>query len=102
MPEHYRLMEEQLAEHPEGPIHRVHVKGDSNATADNAHVNVLIEKRSLHVLLGMLPHRWELPVQVLNALLTASGPRRGSPAIFNEYMASYQHDWEDLGFREQD
>ena len=55
MPEHYRLVEELLAEHPEGLVHRVHVKGDSNATAENANVIVLVEKRSLHVLLGMLP-----------------------------------------------
>ena len=102
MPEHYRLVEELLAEHPEGLVHRVHVKGDSNATADNAHAIVLIEKRRLHVLLGTLHHRGDLPVQVLNALLTARGPRRGSPAIFNEYMASYQHDWEDVSFTEQD
>ena len=46
MPEHYRLSEELLAEHPEGLVHRVHVKGDSNATADNAHVLALIEKRA--------------------------------------------------------
>jgi len=102
MPEHYRLIEQLLAEHPESLLYRVHIKGDSNATADNAHVIVLIEKRRLHLVLGMLHHRWELPVPVLNALLTARGPRRGSPAIFNEYMASYQHDWEDLTFREQD
>ena len=38
MPEHYRLIEQLLAEHPEGLVHRVHLKGDSNATADNAHV----------------------------------------------------------------
>ena len=102
MPEHYRLVEELLAEHPEGLVHRVHVKGDSNATADNAHVIVLTEKRRLNVLLGTLHHRWELPVPVLNALLTARGPRRGSPAIFNEYVSTYEHDWEDLTFREQD
>ena len=102
MPEHYRLIEQILVEHPESLLYRVHRKGDSNATADNAHVIVLIEKRRLHVLLDTLHHRWELPVQVLNALLTARGPRRGSPAIFNEYMASYQHDWEDVSFREQD
>ena len=102
MPEHYRLIEQLLAEHPESLVYRVHVKGDSNATADNAHVIVLVEKRRLHVLLGTLHHRWELPVPVLDALLTARGPRRGSPAIFNEYMASYQHDWEDVSFREQD
>ena len=102
MPEHYRLIEQLLAEHPESLVYRVHRKGDSNATADNAHVIVLKEKRRLHVLLGTLHHRWELPGPVLDALLTARGPRRGSPAIFNEYMASYQHDWEDVSFREQD
>ena len=102
MPEHYRLIEQLMAEHPESLVYRVHRKGDGNASADNAHVIVLIEKRLLHVLLGTLHHRWELPVQVLKALLSARGPRRGSPAIFNEYMASYQHDWEDVSFREQD
>ena len=102
MPEHYRLIEQLLAEHPESLVYRVHRKGDSNATADNAHVIVLKDKRRLHVLLGTLHHRWELPGQVLKALLTARGPKRGSPAIFNEYMASYQHDWEDVSFREQD
>ena len=102
MPEHYRLIEQLLAEYPEGLVHRVHLKGDSNATADNARVIVLIEKRTLHVVLSTLHHRWELPVPVLNALLTARGPRRGSPAIFNEYVSSYEHDWEDVSFREQD
>ena len=102
MPEHYRLVEQLLAEHSESLVYRVHRKGDSNATADNAHVIVLIEKRRLHVLLGTLHHRWELPVQVLKALLSARGPRRGSPAIFNEYMANDQHDWEDMTFSEQD
>ena len=102
MPEHYRLVEELLAEHPEGLVHRVHVKGDSNATADNAHVIVLIEMRSLHAVLGTLHHRWELPAEVLNPLPSASGPRSRTSAIFNEYMASYQHDWENVTFREQD
>ena len=102
MPEHCRLVEEVLAKQPEGIVQRVHVKGDSNATADNAHVIVIIERRSLHVVLGRLHHWWELPVQVLNALLAARGPKRGSPAIFNKYVASYQHDWEDATFTEQD
>ena len=75
---------------------------DINATADNAHVTVVIERRSLNTLLSTLHHRWELPVPVLNALLTARVPRRGSPAIFNEYVASYEHDWEDVSFTEQD
>ena len=41
-------------------------------------------------------------MHVMKALLTESGPRRGSPAIFNEYLASYEHDWEDVSFTEQD
>ena len=54
------------------------------------------------MLLGTLHHWWELPVQVLNALLAARGPKRGSPAICKKYVASCQHDWEDATFTEQD
>ena len=36
-PEHYQLIEELLAEHPNSLIYRVHLKGDINATTDNAH-----------------------------------------------------------------
>lgn len=78
MPGHYRLVEEPLAGYPEGYVHGVHVKGDSNANADNAHVLALIKKRGLRVLLGKLHYRWELPGEVLNALLTACGLERGT------------------------
>ena len=101
-PEHYQLIEELLAEHPNSLIYRVHLKGDINATADNAHVLVPIGKGLLHLVLGSLTHQWHLPTQVINALLTASGPKKGRSAIFNEYMASYQHDWVDMTFTEQD
>ena len=80
----------------------MHLKGDINATADNAHVFVPTDKRLLHLVLGKLTHQWQLPTQVINALLTASGPKKGRSAIFNEYMASYQHDWVDMTFTEQD
>ena len=80
----------------------MHLKGDINATADNAHVFVLKEKKRLHVLFDTLTHQWQLSTQVINALLTASGPKKGRSAIFNEYMASYQHDWVDMTFTEQD
>ena len=80
----------------------MHLKGDINATADNAHVLVPIDKGLLHLVLGSLTHQWKLPTQVINALLTASGPKKGRSAIFNEYMASYQHDWEDMILTEQD
>ena len=101
-PEHYQLIEELLAEHPNSLIYRMHLKGDINATADNAHVFVPTDKGLLHLVLGKLTHQWQLPTQVINALLTASGPKKGRSAIFNEYMASYQHDWVDMTFTEQD
>ena len=66
------------------------------------HVIVPIKKGSLHVAHGTLHHKWELPAEVPNALLSASRPRSGTSAIFNEYVASYQHDWEDVTFTEQD
>ena len=47
-------------------------------------------------------HQWHLPTQVINALLIESGPKKGRSAIFNEYMASYQHDWVDMTLTEQD
>jgi len=101
-PEHYQLIEELLAEHPNSLIYRVHLKGDINATADNAHVLVPTDKGLLHLVLDKLTHQWQLPTQVINALLTESGPKKGRSAIFNEYMASYQHDQEDIIFTEQD
>ena len=101
-PEHYLLIEELLAKHPNSLIYRVHLRGDINATADNAHVFVLTDKGLLHLVLGKLTHQWHLPTQVINALLIASGPKKGRSAIFNAYMASYQHDWEDMTFTEQD
>ena len=101
-PEHYQLVEELLAEHPNSLIYRMHLKGDINATADNAQVLVPTDKGLLHLVLGSLTHQWHLPTQVINALLIASGPKKGRSAIFNEYMASYQHDWEDMTFTEQD
>ena len=101
-PEHYQLIEELLAEHPNSLIYRVHLKGDINATADNAHVLVPTDKGLLHLVLDTLTHQWQLPTQVINALLTATDPKKGRSAIFNEYMASYQHDWVDMTFIEQD
>ena len=101
-PEHYQLIEELLGEHPNSLIYRVHLKGDINATTDNAHVLVTTNKELLHLVLDKLTHQWQLPTQVINALLTASGPKKGRSAIFNEYMASYQHDWADMIFTEQD
>ena len=91
-----------LKEHPSSLIYRVHLKGDINANADNAHVLVPTDKGLLHLMLGSLTHQWQLPTQVINALVTASGSKKGRSAIFNEDMASYQQDWEDMTFTQQD
>ena len=54
------------------------------------------------MVLGSLHHQWGLPKSVIQALLSRSGPRRGSPSCFNEYMPSYDHDWEEATFTLQD
>ena len=55
----------------------------------------------MNLLLGTMHHEWFLPRPVVNALLEASGPKKGQGSIFNEYMATYEHDWEDAVFEEQ-
>jgi len=92
-PEHYQLIEELLAEHPNSLIYRMHLKGDINATADNAHVLIFTEKKHLHVLLDTLTQQWQLPTQVINALLTASGPKKGRSAIFSTWPAISMTGW---------
>ena len=79
----------------------MHLKGDTNATADKAHVVTGIDQGFMTVVLDTLHHHWFLPRPVLNTRLEASGPKRGQGSIFNEYMASYEHDWEDAVFEEQ-
>ena len=102
MAEHFNLVDRLLASHSRCLIHRVHLKGDTNATADNAHVVTDIDQSCINLLLGTMHHEWILPRPVLNTLLEAKGPKRGKGSIFNEYMASYEHDWDDAVFEEQD
>ena len=101
MAEHFDLVDRLLASPSRCLIHRVHLKGDTNATADNAHVVTDIDQGCMTVVLDVLHHQWFLPRPVVNALLEASGPKRGQGSIFNEYMATYEHDWEDAVFEEQ-
>ena len=56
MREHYRLVEELMTEHPTSLIYRVHLMGDSNATADHADVLALVESKLLSAVLGELHH----------------------------------------------
>ena len=57
-PEHHQLVEELLAERPASLIYRVHLKGDINATANNAHALVPIDQGLLHLVLGELQDQW--------------------------------------------
>ena len=102
MAEHFEIVADILAASPHSLVHRVHLKGDNNATADNAHVITDIEADTCHVLLGTLHHRWVLPPPVVQHLMSASGPRRSTAACFNEYMPSYEHDWMEAEFDLQD
>ena len=98
MPKHFACVDAMLEGSPYSRIHRVHLKADNNATADNAHIITDTEQEICHVVLGSLHHQWELLKSVIQALLSRSGPRRGAPSCFNEYMPSYDHDWEDATF----
>ena len=102
LPDHFNLVEPFLVNCPHSLIHRLHMRADNNATADNAHVITDIEADTCHVLLGTLHHRWVLPPPVVQHLMSASGPRRGTAACFNEYMPSYEHDWMEAEFELQD
>ena len=102
LPDHFNLVETLLVNCPHSLIHRLHMKADNNATADNAHVITDIEADTCHVLLGTLHHRWVLPPPVVQHLMSASGPRRSTAACFNEYMPSYEHDWMEAEFDLQD
>ena len=102
LPDHFNLVKTFLVNCPHSLIHRLHMKADNNATADNAHVITDIEADTCHVLLGTLHHRWVLPPPVVQHLMSASGPRRSTAACFNEYMPSYEHDWMEAEFELQD
>jgi hypothetical protein len=97
-PEHFALVGDILATSPNTLIHRVHLKGDNNATVDHAHALTDISGKTCHVVLNTLHHAWELPTEAIQALHLRGGPKVGAASIFNEYMPSYEHDWMDTFF----
>ena len=102
MPKHYAVTDGVLTEAPHSFTHRVHLKRDNNATADNAHVIIDTETDTCHVILNGLHHQWALPLAVSQAMRERSGPRKGAAACFNEYLQAYDHDWQDATFVIQD
>ena len=98
IPHHFDLLDTLGTERSTRAILRVHVKGDNNKTADNAHVLLSYSTNECIVVMNTLVHIWKLPSEVLLAFFERSGPRKGVPSVFNEYMPSYEHDWEDATF----
>jgi hypothetical protein len=101
-PEHFAIVDQLLNASLNTLIHRVHLKGDNNATADHVHVLTDISKNICHIIFDCIHHRWELPKDVIRALHLRGGPKTGTASIFNEYMPSYEHDWVDAAFTQQD
>ena len=98
IPHHFDLVDTLRTESDARATLRVHVKGDNNNTADNSHVLLSYSTNECIVVMNTLVHSWELPSEVLQAFFERNGPRKGVSSVFNEYMPSYEHDWEDTTF----
>ena len=79
LPQHFALVDDLLLRCPHSLIHRLHLKGDNNATADNAHVITDTDDKTCHVVLNTVHHQWALPAAVVHEMLSRSGPKRGQP-----------------------
>ena len=67
MPEHFACVGAILDGSPYSLIHRIHLKADNNATADNAHIVTDTEQEICHVILGSLHHQWGLPARAFQS-----------------------------------
>jgi len=83
-------------------VFRLHAKGNNNATADNSHLLVSLEQATLWLVMSEVTHQWELTTHLAEALLEGKGKRLGEASIFNEYMPTYEHDWQDAAFGLED
>ena len=98
LPNHFGLVDTLRTDRVWGAILRVHLKGDNNKTADNAHVLLSWSKNVCLVVLEQMVHAWELPSEAMISLCDGQGSRQGAASIFNEYMPSYEHDWQAADF----
>jgi hypothetical protein len=96
--DHYRIVDQLLETFPDGRVLRFYEQSKRNNTADNAHMVVSIERDCLWLVMVEVVHTWHLPSPLAQLLLTGRGPRTGVPSVFNEYMSSLEHDWEDAMF----
>lgn len=102
IPQHFDLIATLLRDMPDAKVFRLHAKGNNNATADNAHVLVSLEQATLWLVMSEVTHHWELTPLLAEALLEGKGKRLGEASIFNEYMPTYEHDWQDAAFGLED
>jgi len=100
--DHFAVVDQLLDNIPDAKVFRVHEKGNNNATADNAHVIASLEQEALWLVMSGVVHRWELNAILVQVLLEGKGKRTGEASIFNEYMPSYDHDWQDATFEKSD
>jgi len=102
LPQHFDLIATLLRATPDAKVFRLHAKGNNNATADNAHLLVSLEEATLWLVMSEVRHQWELTPLLAEALLEGKGKRTGEASIFNEYMPTYEHDWQDAEFGLED
>jgi len=102
LPKHFDLIAKLLSTAPDAKVFRLHAKGNNNATADNAHLLVSLEQATLWLVMSEVTHQWELTPPLAEALLEGTGKRTGEASIFNEYMPTYEHDWQDAAFGLED
>ena len=98
LPDHFKRVDELLSDYPDAKVCRLHAKGDNNATADNAHVIASLDEEAVWLVMSGVVHRWDLTTPLVHVLLEGKGKRTGEASIFNEYLPSYEHDWEDAEF----
>jgi hypothetical protein len=98
VPKHFDLIATILKGAPDAKVFRLHEKGNNNKTADNAHLLLSVEQATLWLVMSEVTHQWELTTPLAQILLEAKGKRLGEASIFNEYMPTYEHDWEDAEF----
>jgi hypothetical protein len=65
---------------------------------DDAHLLLSVEQATLWLVMSVVTHQWELTTPLAQILLEAKGKRLGEASIFNEYMPTYKHHWEDAEF----
>ena len=102
LPDHYAAVDQLLSDHPDAKVFRLHAKGDNNATADNAHLLASLDQEALWLVMSGVVHQWELTTMLVHVLLEGKGKRTGEASIFNEYVPTQDHDWEDATFEWRD